>query len=335
MKKFLVVLLSVLCAVSVAVALTGCSNSGNNENKEPEYTVTFNTDGGNEITSQKVKKGEKITKPDDPVKNGYDFAGWYSGEEEWSFIGYVVTDNMILTAKWSLATYSINYALDDGENNEANPTEYRIDTETITFLEPTKSGYVFDGWYTEDTFVNKVTELTIGSYGDKTLYAKWNKVEYSEGLAYTLLEDDTYAVTGMGTCTDIEIVIPEIYNGKSVTEIAENAFVREYKIVEITFPKTIKKIGKDAFAGCIRLSKVNISDITAWLNIDFEGTIGVYTNDYNIREYELYLNGEQITDLVIPDGIKAIKKNVFAGCAGLKRVIIPDSVTTIEEGAFV
>ena len=53
------------------------------KSSEPEpgditFTVTFNTDGGNEIASQIVKKGENAVRPADPIKSGYKFAGWYS-----------------------------------------------------------------------------------------------------------------------------------------------------------------------------------------------------------------------------------------------------------------
>ena len=332
MKKFWLVLLSLICSISMTIVLTSCGQSDKSDDEEikgAEYMVTFNTDGGSEVASQTVRKGEKITKPEVPIKNGYDFDGWYAGDEVWSFVDYVVTDNMTLTAKWNISTYSINYVLNGGDNNEANPTRYRIDTETITFFEPTKSGYVFDGWYTEDTFVNKVTELTTGSYGDKTFYAKWNKIIYSEGLNYELLEDDTYAVVGMGSCVDTELVIPEIYNGKPVTEIAENAFSGKRRVTEITFPETIRKVGKDAFLNCGRLSKIDIHDLSAWLNIDFKGTIGS-----NTKEYKLYLNGKQVTDVIIPNGMEMIKPNVFSGCAGLKSVTIPNSVITIGSAAF-
>ena len=64
------------------------------------HTVTFDTDGAGEIPSQTIAHGEKATKPTDPTKDGYTFLGWYYGEELWSFIGYVVIEDMTLTAKW-------------------------------------------------------------------------------------------------------------------------------------------------------------------------------------------------------------------------------------------
>jgi uncharacterized repeat protein (TIGR02543 family) len=65
-----------------------------------EYTVTFNSDGGNAVAEVKVKKGEKVVRPADPIKEGYTFEGWFNGEQLYSFDTEVTTD-LTLTAKWT------------------------------------------------------------------------------------------------------------------------------------------------------------------------------------------------------------------------------------------
>ena len=50
---------------------------------------------------------------------------------------------------------------------------YTIVTPTFDLIEPTREGYTFNGWFTEDSFENIVTEIPLGSYGDKAFYAKW------------------------------------------------------------------------------------------------------------------------------------------------------------------
>lgn len=69
---------------------------------EPKtYTVTFDSAGGSEVEPQVVGHACRLEKPTDPVKEcACDFAGWYWGEYEWSFVGYVVTEDMTLTARW-------------------------------------------------------------------------------------------------------------------------------------------------------------------------------------------------------------------------------------------
>lgn len=64
-------------------------------------TVTFDTQGGSAIESQAVSWGEKANEPPAPTKECLcEFDGWYLGDEKWSFIGYSVTEDMTLTAKW-------------------------------------------------------------------------------------------------------------------------------------------------------------------------------------------------------------------------------------------
>ena len=75
-----------------------------NGQKYPEtkkYTVTFNTDGGNEISSKEVNEGEKVEKPENPTKEGYKLLGWYLEDKEYDF-NNEIKDNMTLKAKWLL-----------------------------------------------------------------------------------------------------------------------------------------------------------------------------------------------------------------------------------------
>ena len=72
-----------------------------------------------------------------------------------------------------IESYTITYVNVEGATNE-NPASYNVETETITLKDPVKTGYAFDGWYkTEDFTGEAVTEITQGSTGNITLYAKW------------------------------------------------------------------------------------------------------------------------------------------------------------------
>lgn len=68
-----------------------------------ECTVKFDSMGGSEIKEQLVQFGELIQKPEDPVRDGYSFTGWYKDiylNEQWDFGKDTVTDNMVLYAGW-------------------------------------------------------------------------------------------------------------------------------------------------------------------------------------------------------------------------------------------
>ena len=115
-----------------------------------------------------------------------------------------------------------------------------------------------------------------------------------------------------------------------LVSIGVNTFSGCISLKTITIPETVNRIGELAFEGCTGLTKVNISDLKAWLNIQFGAVDG---NPLWCAKH-LYLNGVEIKDLVIPDGVVTIGYCAFAGCEGLTSVKIPNSVISIGGGAF-
>lgn len=75
-----------------------------------------------------------------------------------------------------------------GKNNSSNPAAYY--KEKITFKNPARKGYVFKGWYSDKKFKKKVTKLTAAAKGNKTLYAKWEKVSVGK-TAITALKNSS------------------------------------------------------------------------------------------------------------------------------------------------
>ena len=131
-----------------------------------------------------------------------------------------------------------------------------------------------------------------------------------------------------------EVVIPSTvtYDGKtySVTSIGEQAFEDCSGLTSVTIPESITEIGMGVFYGCSGLAKVEISDIAAWCNIEFG-------NDYAnplFYAHNLYLNGEPLTNLEIPESVTKIGDYAFRSCRGLTSVTIPESVTEIGNYAF-
>ena len=86
-----------------------------------------------------------------------------------------------------------------------------------------------------------------------------NKIDGSEGLEYTLsLDGDSYYVSGIGACTDVNIKIPSSYEGFDVIGIANGAFEDCDLIESIVISKNVKSIGDYAFKGCFSLESVDI-----------------------------------------------------------------------------
>lgn len=108
----------------------------------------------------------------------------------------------------------------------------------------------------------------------------------------------------------------------------------------ISIPSSVVSIGDDAF----RFGNnwrggefaVHIDDIEAWCNIYFES---YYSNPlsydyYYRRKSNLYVNGELLTDLIIPNSITGVKDYAFGGCQSLTSVLIPEGISYIGERAF-
>lgn len=140
------------------------------------YTITFDANGGEgTFTSQKIAKGDTITKPADPRKDGYDFDGWYTSlDEKWSFSGNVVTRDMTLTARYLPHTYTIHIDFGDGTYNEKNSytlsAPYLSDYSLPT---PTYYGHRFAGYVDQN---KKAIPLT-GNYSfteDLELSTNWD-----------------------------------------------------------------------------------------------------------------------------------------------------------------
>lgn len=130
------------------------------------------------------------------------------------------------------------------------------------------------------------------------------------------------------------IVIPETieYEGATyiVTSIGEDAFHICWQLTSITIPNSVKRIGKSAFWECGGLTSVHITDLEAWCKITFDS---FYSNPLYYSKH-LFLNGAEIKDLVIPNSVTSIGNYAFLICRGLTSVTIHNSVTSIGEYAF-
>ena len=117
--------------------------------------------------------------------------------------------------------------------------------------------------------------------------------------------------------------------GKSVETIGANAFDDCRNLTSVAIPPSVTYFGKNAFLNCNKLTAVHITDLAAWCGVNDGG-------DGNplYRACHLYLNGAEVKDLVIPDGVKRIGYGAFRNCDGLRTVTIPKSVTDIKDWAF-
>ena len=117
----------------------------------------------------------------------------------------------------------------------------------------------------------------------------------------------------------------------SVTTIKSEAFCNCTNLTNITIGNSVATIGDSAFYGCSSLTSVYITDTAKWCAIDFGHGI---SQPLSYASCKLYLNGELVTELVIPDSVTSIEFKAFYCCNSLTSVTIGNSVTTIGGCAF-
>ena len=137
-------------------------------------------DGGSngEGNPDSYTEGTGVPSFSDASKTGYSFDGWFSDA---SFTNKVTsispeqTGDVTLYAKFTFipVVSSITYVLDGGSNGEGNPDSFTEGTGVPSFSDASKSGYSFDGWFSDASFTNKVTSISPEQTGDVTLYAKF------------------------------------------------------------------------------------------------------------------------------------------------------------------
>jgi hypothetical protein len=155
------------------------------------------------------------------------------------------------------------------------------------------------------------------------------------GIYYNLVNKANQAeVTQNPNKYSGSVIIPESVeynsNNYSVTSIGDKAFLSCDELISITIPSSIKRIGSDVFYTCFNLSSIHITDLEAWCNIVFDQ----FDSNPLYYAHHLYLNGEEIKDLLIPSSVTSIGNSAFYGCSGLTSVTIPNSVTSIGICAF-
>ncbi len=125
---------------------------------------------------------------------------------------------------------------------------------------------------------------------------------------------------------------------QTVEEIGYAAFFECAALQEINIPAAVKESAIGAFAGCDSLNAVHITDIDAWSRIVFglnythphfhEGASPLY------YAKNLYLNGELVKEVTIPEDVTDLSDLAFAGCTSLEKIILPEGLVVIGEEAF-
>ena len=166
-KKQVFIMLGVVVVITAAI-VGYCLFYGN------QYTVKFDTDGGNKIEQQVIRVGDKVEKPEDPVKEGYTFVEWQYEGSKYDF-NAKVKRNMTLIATWQKVAdateifYKVTFDSKGGSKVEEQTVGVG---ETVAKpTDPVKEGYTFQGWFYND----KKYDFSKSVSSDMKLVAKWKE----------------------------------------------------------------------------------------------------------------------------------------------------------------
>lgn len=145
------------------------------------YTINFESNGGSVVSSIVANYGSSITKPTDPTRDGFIFAGWYTDNNTFNNpfnFQTMPANDLTLYAKW-IRLYEISFDSQGGTSLDSRLVQENSQIGNLPT--PTKVGYTFLGWYTEPNGAGvKITATTVYNFGsDITLYAHYDAISYT------------------------------------------------------------------------------------------------------------------------------------------------------------
>ena len=215
------------------------------------YSITFDSDGGNDIASMTIATGDTLNLPT-PQRDLYTFDGWYfnGNNKVNSSTTFNYATDLNLVAKWHRTQYAITF--DTVGGNSISPINVDSFSQITELPTPTKNEFEFLGWYVND---NKVELPYNFTEGNMTLTAHWRGVSED----WDFVEDDTGAGIKLLNYkgNNVEVIIPTTLGGKPVTTIASNAFKNQMGLKRIDF-SNVTNFEYKAISGCESLEKIEL-----------------------------------------------------------------------------
>ena len=198
----------------------------------------------------------------------------------------------------------------------------------VVITDETYLGY--GAFYGCDFLTSVTISDTVMGIGSDAFYECKGLTSMSIPDSVTSIEDEAFR----GCVNLMSVTI-----GNNVKSIWDLAFAGCSRLTSVTIPDSVTSIGAYAFSNCTGLEEVHITDVAKWCGISFGG--GAYVSQYGNASanpayfsHNLYLNGNLVMELTIPDGVTSIGDYAFYNCSELMSVTIPNSVTKLGCSAF-
>lgn len=293
-----------------------------------EYSIAYDLDGGScdeELTVKYSVESDDIILPD-LSKGGYKFVGWFIGEKKVEKIAKGSYGDLKISAKWSMATYTVEYVCD---GNHDNPTELAVDEE-YTLKDAEKTGYSFEGWHSDEDLQTRV--YTVISSGETvTLYAKFAPVTYTiaydysggEGVenpsTYTVESEDI--ILNAASKTGFEFV--GWFDGEEKIEVIKKGSFGDISLVA----KWLEKSPFVVENGAVKEYTGSDLHVIVPENVDGEKITAI---DANL--FQNIANSVEIIE--IQAKIETLPQSVFFNLTKLRIVLLPDSITEMPAKLF-
>lgn len=278
-----------------------------------KYTINYNlgaSEINNALNPESFYVDSLTIELKEATKEGFRFVGWYNspnGEgSKVTKINTGTTENISIYPYFE-QEYNITYVVD-----ESDVSKNILDTYTKNdreLLIPSKDGYDFLGWFTENSYTTQLTEISETSTQNYVLYAKWQQ---------SIFELNDNYITGLTEYGETlsEITIPRIImrNGEKhiIHSIDRNAF-RGCGFTKVVIEDGVEVIKERAFSYCTELRTIEIPS-TVWY----------------IYQYA-FSNCPKLS-IVTLEGVKVIRDFAFADCENLTAIIIGKEIVQIDEG---
>ena len=119
-----------------------------------------------------------------------------------------------------------------------------------------------------------------------------------------------------------------------VTEIDDHAFSGCNEMTSVSIPASVWHIGLGAFSGCYGLKEIHINSLTSWCEMSFYDVLDAAGDSPFLYADGLYIDGELITDLIVPEDVTEIGAHAFEGYEKLRSVVLHNGIEAIHKSAF-
>ena len=287
-------------------------------------TCTFDSNGGSSVSPVSLTQNSLVTKPADPVRQGYFFVGWYEDPAlsiAWDFAKYKVASDITLYAKW-IKVYTCTFDSRGGSSVSASYT----DEEGYALLpaDPVRARYSFLGWYT-DSACTTPAKLYVDDYEnfyvlvdeDTTFYAKWAMDESLLLQSVSLSQTDITLTTG-----DTTVIYATLSPADSTASIDWSS---DSECITITESSD----GKSATITALEKGKAQIT-VTATETVDGVKTTKTAFADIRVKSSGSGTGTVTDTPLVIGEQIN-IREVYFGDDKDLTFKVSPTTVASVNK----